>query len=250
MGSLIAAQSLTRMFGSIVAANAVSFHVDAGEVVGLLGPNGAGKTTTLRMISSLLQPTSGTALVAGHDVRTAARSARANLGLVTASAALFPRLTPREFLRYVGALHGLREPSLEPRIDAALERFEIEPFADLRCGALSTGQRQRVLLARASLHDPPALVLDEPSSGLDVLGAQAVVRFVRESKAQGKAVLLSTHDMAEAEYLCDRIVIIAGGRVVATGTADELRAQSGKTKLAEVFLHYVLSAPPRKLAGA
>jgi sodium transport system ATP-binding protein len=244
--AVISAQSLTRTFGSVLAANAVTFHVDAGEVVGLLGPNGAGKTTTLRMIASLLQPTSGTAVVGGHDVRTAARSARASLGLVTASAALFPRLTPREFLRYIGALHGLRAAGLEARVDAALERFEIEPFEGLRCGALSTGQRQRVLLARASLHDPPALILDEPSAGLDVLGAQAVVNFVRESKSQGKAVLLSTHDMAEAEYLCDRIVIIAGGRVVATGTSEELRAASGKTKLAEVFLHYVLSAPSRK----
>src|SRR5262245_46370506 len=143
--AVIAAQGLTRTFGSVVAANAVTFHVDAGEVVGLLGPNGAGKTTTLRMIASLLQPTSGTATVAGHDVRTAARSARSSLGLVTGSAALFPRLTPREFLRYLGALHGLPSASLEMRVEAALERFEIEPFADLRCGALSTGQRQRVL---------------------------------------------------------------------------------------------------------
>ena len=242
---VIAAQALTRTFGSVVAANAVSFHVDAGEVVGLLGPNGAGKTTTLRMIASLLQPTSGTALVAGHDVRTASRAARASLGLVTGSAALFPRLTPREFLRYLGALHGLPAASLEARVDAALERFEIEPFAHLRCGALSTGQKQRVLLARASLHDPAALILDEPSAGLDVLGAQAVTTFVRESKSLEKAVLLSTHDMAEAEYLCDRILIIAGGRVVATGTAEELKAASGKSKLAEVFLHYVSAAPPR-----
>ena len=246
--AVIAAQGLTRTFGSVLAANAVTFEVGAGEVVGLLGPNGAGKTTTLRMIASLLQPTAGTATVAGHDVRTASRLARSSLGLVTSSAALFPRLSPREFLRYIGALHGLKSASLEHRVDAALERFEIEPFASLRCGALSTGQRQRVLLARASLHDPPALILDEPSAGLDVLGAQAVVSFVRESKVQGKAVLLSTHDMAEAEYLCDRIVIIAGGRLVASGTAEELRVASGKSKLAEVFLYYVLSAPPRKTA--
>ena len=243
--AVIEARALTRVFGTVLAANAVSFHVEAGEVVGLLGPNGAGKTTTLRMIASLLQPTSGTAIVAGHDVRTSPRTARGALGLVTGSAALFPRLTPREFLRYLGALHGLPAASLDARVDAALERFEIEGYAHLRCGALSTGQRQRVLLARASLHDPPALILDEPSAGLDVLGAQAVVSFVRESKSAGKAVLLSTHDMAEAEYLCDRIVILAAGRVVATGTADALKSESGKSKLAEVFLHYVASAPPR-----
>ncbi len=237
--SVVVANSLTRVFGSVTAAHAVSFEVAAGEVVGLLGPNGAGKTTTLRMLATLLSPTSGTASIAGHDVRKDPLQARANLGFVTGSAALFPRLSPREFLHYLGKLHGIASSTLPLRVDAAIEQFEIEPFADLRCGALSTGQKQRVSLARAALHDPPALVLDEPSAGLDVLGAQAVVSFVRQASHQGKAVLLSTHDMAEAEYLCHRIVIIAAGRVVATGTPEELKRASGRDKLAEVFLHYV-----------
>lgn len=236
---VISASALTRVFGTLTAANAVSFDVERGEVVGLLGPNGAGKTTTLRMLATLLAPTSGSATIAGHDVRRDPLQARANLGFVTGSAALFPRLTPREFLNYLGKLHGLDRSTLHLRVDAVIEQFEIEPFADLRCGALSTGQRQRVSLGRAALHDPPALVLDEPSAGLDVLGAQAVVTFVRQASHQGKAVLLSTHDMAEAEYLCQRIVIIAAGRVVATGTPDELKRASGREKLAEVFLHYV-----------
>jgi sodium transport system ATP-binding protein len=237
--ALIRASRLTRTFGSVVAANEVTFHVDAGEVVGLLGPNGAGKTTTLRMLATLLQPSGGEASIAGFDVRSRPLDARRSLGFVSSSAALLPRLTPREFLTYLGRLHGLPEAGLVPRVDAALDRFEIEPFAHLRCGALSTGQRQRVALARASLHDPPALVLDEPSAGLDVLGAQSVVGFVRESAEQGKGVLLSTHDMAEAEYLCQRVLILAGGRIVAEGTPSELRRASGKEKLAEVFLHYV-----------
>ena len=227
------------MFGTVTAAKNVSFEIGAGEIVGLLGPNGAGKTTTLRMLATLLQPTSGTAAIAGHDVRRDPLQARASIGFVTGSAALLPRLSPREFLHYLGRLHGMGASTLHLRVDAVIEQFEIEPFADLRCGALSTGQKQRVSLARAALHDPPALVLDEPSSGLDVLGAQAVVSFVRQASHQGKAVLLSTHDMAEAEYLCHRVVIIAGGRIVATGTPDELKRASGREKLAEVFLHYV-----------
>ena len=250
MPPVIVANGLLRTFGSVVAVNGISFQVDAGEVVGLLGPNGAGKTTTLRILASLLQATAGTATIAGHDVRTDSLEARRNLGFVTGSAALFPRLTPGEFLHYLGRLHGLPVASLTHRVEAALERFEIEPFAHLRCGALSTGQKQRVALARASLHDPPALILDEPSSGLDVLGAQTVVRFVRQSAEQGRAVLLSTHDMAEAEYLCHRIVIVSGGRIVATGSAAELKAASGEEKLAEVFLHYVSDDRRLERAGA
>jgi sodium transport system ATP-binding protein len=239
---VIAANDLVRTFGTVVAVSGVSFAVEPGEVVGLLGPNGAGKTTTLRMLAGLLRPTSGTALIGGFDARTDTRAAHASLGYVSGSAALFPRLTPYEFLLYMGRLHGLPESTLSPRVEAALDRFEIAPFAQLRCGALSTGQKQRVALARASIHDPAALILDEPSAGLDVLGAQAVVDFVRDASGRGKAVLLSTHDMAEAEYLCHRIVIVAGGRVVATGTAAELKAASGREKLAEVFLHHVAGA--------
>jgi len=246
---VIAAEGLTRVYGSVRAVTEVSFAVEPGEVVGLLGPNGAGKTTTLRMLAGLLRPTSGRARIAGFDAQEQAREAHAALGFVSASAALFPRLDPREFLEYAGRLHDLPAATLAARVREALARFEIEPFAHLRCGALSTGQRQRVALARASLHDPPALILDEPSSGLDVLGAQAVVDFVRDASARRKAVLLSTHDMAEAEYLCQRIVIVARGKIVATGTAAELKAASGKDKLAEVFLHYVRE-PESALAAA
>lgn len=236
---VIAAKGLGRVFGTVAAVDGVDFEVAAGEVVGLLGPNGAGKTTTLRMLAGLLRPSSGSAEIGGHDVQSAARAAHGALGFVTSSAALLPRLSPREFLVYMGRLHGLEETSLGGRVDAAIERFDITPFARLRCGALSTGQKQRVTLARASLHDPAALILDEPSAGLDVLGAQAVVGFVRDAAASGRAVLLSTHDMAEAEYLCHRVLILAGGRIVARGTPAELKTASGRDKLAEVFLHYV-----------
>ena len=236
---MIEATALTRVFGSVQAVGGLTFSVAPGEIVGLLGPNGAGKTTTLRMLAALLAPTSGSARIAGFDSSRQPLDVRRRLGFVSGTAALLPRLTPRELLFYMGRLHSIPEATLAPQVEAAIERFEVEPFAELRCGALSTGQRQRVLLARASLHDPPALILDEPSSGLDVLGAQAVAAFVRAAAEQGKAVLLSTHDMAEAEYLCQRVLIVGGGRLIAEGTPEKLAAASGKKKLAEVFLHYL-----------
>jgi sodium transport system ATP-binding protein len=235
----IVVEALSKHYGELRAADEVSFTVEPGEIFGLLGPNGAGKTTTLRMLATLLRPSSGTAWIDGHDVVAEPLAARTALGFITAQTALYHRLSPREFLGYMARLHGLGRSEIEPRVAEAIDRFGIAPFADRACGALSTGQRQRVALARTSLHRPPALILDEPTAGLDVLGATAVVDFARASRHQGSALLLSTHDMAEAEYLCDRVAIIRHGRIVATGTPTELRAASGAEKLVEAFLHYV-----------
>lgn len=240
----IVAERLSKHYGELRAADEVSFAVEPGEIFGLLGPNGAGKTTTLRTLATLLRPTSGTARIDGHDVEADPLAARAALGFITAQTALYHRLSPREFLAYMARLHGLNSDEIKKRVDEAVERFGIEPFADRACGALSTGQRQRVALARTSLHRPRALILDEPTAGLDVLGAQAVVDFVRAARSEGRAVLLSTHDMAEAEYLCDRVAIIRHGRIVATGTPGELAAASGADKLLEAFLHYVGESKP------
>jgi len=241
---VIVASHLTKCYGDVAAADDVSFTVGPGEIVGLLGPNGAGKTTTLRLLATLLKPSSGSATIAGHDVATAPLQAREALGFITTQTALYPRLSPVEFLSYMARLHGVPSSEVSKRVGDAIERFDIGGFARRACGALSTGQRQRVALARTYLHRPRALILDEPTSGLDVLGASAVVDFVRSARADGLAVLLSTHDMAEAEYLCDRAAIIRRGRIVATGTPEELRAASGATKLVEAFLHYVAEPQP------
>jgi len=237
--ALIEAERLSKQYGELRAADELSFTVEPGEIFGLLGPNGAGKTTTLRMLATLLKPTSGSACIDGHDVVAEPLAARAALGFITAATALYLRLSPREFLTYMARLHGLPSSEAQERVDEAIERFGIGPFANRASGALSTGQRQRVALARTCLHRPRALILDEPAAGLDVLGAQAVVDFVRAARGEGSAVLLSTHDMAEAEYLCDRVAIIRHGRIVATGTPTELRVASGAEKLVEAFLHYV-----------
>lgn len=209
--------------GSVVnAVDRVSLRVFPGEIVGLLGANGAGKTSTLRVIATLLSPTAGTACVAGCDVRLDAIGVRRQLGYVSATTGVPDRLTPREILYSFGCLHGIHNDELRERVEWLLDLLDLSACADRPAGRLSSGQRQRVSLGRALVHDPPALVLDEPTNALDVVGSRDLLGFLTTLRAEGRAILLSTHRLHEIECRCDRFVIIHSGRVVLTGTRDEV----------------------------
>jgi len=221
------------------AVDGVSFQCRPGEVLGLLGPNGAGKTTTLRILATILRPTSGSASVAGHDVVADPDGARRHLGYVSAATGIYERLTGRETLLYYGRLHGMAEDVLQRRAEQVVEFLEMGDFADRLAGRLSSGQRQKVSLARAIIHDPPVLVLDEPTANLDVIVARNVLDFVARARDSGRAILLSTHLFHEVERLCDRVVIVHEGRLVASGTHDELLAAAGATSLEDAFFRWV-----------
>ena len=217
----------------------VSFRVDRGEIYGLLGPNGAGKTTTLRILSGLMKPTSGQALVDSVDVAQDPSVAKRLIGFLTANTGLYQRLSPRELLPYFGELHGLDRATISQRTAELIDWLDINSFADIRCGALSTGQKQRINIARALVADPPVLILDEPTLGLDVLTNRVILDFIRRQRDNGKAVLLSTHYLNEAEMLCDRIGLLHQGQIIAEGNMDALRAMSGHSRLTDIFLSLI-----------
>ncbi len=226
------------------AVRGLEFEATYGEIHGLLGPNGAGKTTTLRMLASILAPTAGTAIVAGADVVREPLEVRRRIGFLSASTGLYARLTGREILTYFGELHGIPREALRARIEELIDAFELARFVDQRTEGLSSGQRQRVSIARAVLHDPPVLILDEPTTGLDILATSDMIDFVASRRSAGRCVLLSTHVLSEAERLCDRIGVIHHGRMLADGTLDELRAETGREFLDEVFRELVARAEP------
>ena len=240
----IEARELTKVFhdagrGDVVAANRVSFTCQPGEIFGLLGPNGAGKTTTLRMLSTVLQPTSGTAIVAGHDVIAAPLEVRRAIGFLSANTGLYGKLTARETLEYFGKLHGLGGRSLSRRVDELIELFDIGTFANVYCEKLSSGMKQKVSIARAIVHDPEVLILDEPTLGLDILVASTMIQMVEDSRARGKCIIFSTHIMSEVERLCDRIGIVHRGELRAVGTLQELRERTSREYLEEIFIALV-----------
>ena len=239
---MIVFDGLSKSYGDISAVRDLSLRVEAGEVYALLGANGAGKTTALRCLATLLAPTSGTASVGGHDVRADPLAVRRHLGFLAASMGLYQRLTARELLHYFAGLQQIPDGAREARVEEMIAYFDLAPFADRLCGKLSTGQRQRVSIARAILHDPPALVLDEPTLGLDLLSGDVIYRFIDAVRARGRAVLFSTHQMSEVELLADRVGIIAGGRLVAEGTIQEILSRSGEASLARAFLQIVREA--------
>ena len=229
--------SASKSIGDVFAVVELSLSIPGGEIYGLLGPNGAGKTTALRMLAGLLAPSRGRALVAGQDADTT--SAKRRLGYLSGSTGLFGRLTPCEVLDYFGQIHGLSRVEIGKRVSALAPALALEGILDRRCEALSTGERQRVSIARAVLHDPSVLILDEPTSGLDVLASRFMRDFVRAERARGKAVLFSTHYLAEAELLCDRIGFLHRGRLLAEGPPSEIRARTGTSTLEEAFLALV-----------
>lgn len=222
--------------GEKYAVNGLSFTVGPGEIYGLLGPNGAGKTTTLRMISGLLSPTAGYVRLNGYDVIAQREQAKRCLGYLTASTGLYQRLTPRELLRYFGELMDMSRPDVERRIVELVEWLDMREFADLRCGGLSTGQKQRTNIARALMGDPPILIMDEPTLGLDVLTNRIVLDFIRAEAARGKAVIMSTHYLDEAETLCHRFGLIHEGRLMGEGDLAHLQEKASRRRLSEIFL--------------
>jgi sodium transport system ATP-binding protein len=236
--------ALTKTFydesrGEVRAVDGVSFTCDRGAIFGLLGANGAGKTTTLRMLSTVLRPSGGSARVMGHDVVAAPEAVRASLGFYSASTALYPRLTARETLEFFARVNRYPSEKVEARVRDLIARFGITEFQDARVDKLSSGMKQKVSIARTVVHDPPVLIFDEPTVGLDVINAiemQGVIRALRE---EGKTIIFSTHVMSEAEKLCDTIAIVHRGRVLAAGSLEELRLATGKHYLEDIFVHHV-----------
>lgn len=224
--------------GALKAADAVDLTCDKGEILGLLGANGAGKTTTLRMLSTLLTPTSGEAWVMGHEVKRSPEAVRRQLGFYSASTALYPKLTPRETLRFFAEINGYPATQLDTRVETLIDRFGLGAFADSRVESLSSGMKQKVSMARTVAHDPPVLIFDEPTVALDVLNALELRKIIKALRDEGKAILFSTHIMSEAEQLCDRIAILHQGRILATDTLDGLRALTGKHYLEDIFVHF------------
>ena len=205
----------------------------------MLGANGAGKTTFLRMLATLLKPTDGTAVVAGYDVVKDANQVRANVGFLAASTALYGRLTAREMVEYFGRLNGLDGAVLRDRVKLLADQLDMHDFLDRRSDKFSTGMKQKTSIARTLVHDPAVMIFDEPTLGLDVMTARAIVKFVRQCRDRGKTVIYSTHVMSEVEKICDRIGIIHAGRLVAEGTLAQLREQFGETEMEEIFVKAV-----------
>lgn len=233
---MIVITGLRKHFGHVEAVRNVSLSAADGSVTGLLGPNGAGKTTTLRMLSGLMRPDAGTILVDGADVVADPIGAQRHMGLLPDSRGLYPRLTPREHIRYFGELHGMAKGEIRERSDALLKRLGLEAIADRRVAGFSQGERTKVALARALVHGPRNVILDEPTNGLDVMSTRAMRGLIRGLKQDGCCVVFSSHIMPEVSALCDRIVVIAQGTVMADGTPDDLRAQTGKPDLEDAFV--------------
>jgi sodium transport system ATP-binding protein len=238
---MIEAHDLTKTFkdkkrGIITAVDHVSFTCRPGQIYGLLGANGAGKTTTLRMLATLLKPSSGRCVVAGHDAAADPGKVRANVGFLAASTALYGRLTAREMIAYFGELNGLGNDAIAARIKQLADELDMHEFLDRRCDKFSTGMKQKTSIARTLVHDPAVMIFDEPTLGLDVMTARAIVKFVRECRNRGKTVIYSTHVMSEVEKICDVIGIIHGGKLVAEGTLAELQARFGEKDMEEIFV--------------
>ncbi len=233
---MISANNLHKSFGKLQAVQDVSFRAENGAVTGLLGPNGAGKTTSLRMICTLLKPDSGKAEVDGFDSLRQPQEVQKRVGVLPDARGLYPRLTARENVRYYGQLHDMQAAPLEKRIDELSSLLDMGEFIDRRTEGFSNGQRVKVAIARALVHDPPNVLLDEPTNGLDVMSTRAMREVIRRLRDEGKCVLFSSHIMQEVSALCDHIIVIAHGRVAAAGTAEELIRASGQPTLEDAFV--------------
>jgi sodium transport system ATP-binding protein len=242
--SHVVVRHLTKIFqeearGEIRAVDDIEFECRPGEIFGLLGANGAGKTTTLRILATILKPTSGTATVLGHEVGTDPQAVRRNLGFYSATTALYPRMTARETLEFFARINGYPAGRVGERVQALVSRFGLQEYAGALVDRLSQGMKQKVSIARTIAHDPPVLIFDEPTIGLDVLNALEMQKIIAELRAEGKAILFSTHIMSEAQKLCDRIAIIHRGRIHACDTLEQLRTATGQHYLEDIFVHYV-----------
>ena len=233
---MILVDHIQKSFGKVKAVRDVSFQAADGQITGLLGPNGAGKTTTLRMIYTLLKPDAGSASVDGWDTRSQPQEVLRRIGALPDAHGLYARLTARENIRYYGRLHGMQGAALETRIDELSEILDMSAFIDRRTDGFSNGQRVKVSIARAIVHDPQNVLLDEPTNGLDVMSTRAMRGMIRRLREAGKCIVLSSHIMQEVSALCDQVVVIAGGLVAASGTADELRRVTGKDNLEDAFV--------------
>jgi sodium transport system ATP-binding protein len=241
---MITVENLTKSFrdlrrGLVHAVDHVSFEARPGEIFGLLGPNGAGKTTTMRILCTVLRPTGGRATVAGYDVATQPAQVRQHIGFMSMNTAVYDRMTAWEMVGYFGRLYGLDEERLRERMEAVFAALQMNDFRDTLGAKMSTGMRQKVSIARAIVHDPPVLIFDEPTAGLDVLVARAVLKSIERLRELGKCVLFSTHIMREVERLCDRVAIVSRGRVQTLGTLAELRQRHGEDDLEELFFRLV-----------
>lgn len=233
---VVETEHLTKIYQNRqIALNDVSLTIEPGCVLGLLGPNGAGKTTTLRILCTLLKPTAGTARVAGFDVVTQPDQVRRHVGFLSASTGVYDRMTGREMVEYYGRLNGLTGAGLRARVAELFDALAMHDIADVRGSKMSTGQKQKVSIARALVHDPPALILDEPTNGLDVLVQRSVLQQVKALRDRGKCVVYSTHIFREVEKLCDRVAIIHRGKVLDAGPLDELRERHREHDLEELF---------------
>ncbi len=236
---MIQVQGLSKSFGKVRAVQNVSFSASDGQITGLLGPNGAGKSTTLRMLYTLLKPDSGTARVDGYDVTESPLEVQARIGVLSDAQGLYPRLTTRENIRYFGQLHGLNRGEMDQQINHLLEMLEMQSIADRQTEGFSTGERLKVAIARALVHDPRNVLLDEPTNGLDVKSTRAMRQFIRRLRENGKCILLTSHIMQEVAALCDHIVIISNGIVSAQGSPAELLLKTGKDNLEDAFIEAI-----------
>lgn len=252
---MIHCERLTKRFADLrlehgfTALDRVSFSVQPGEIFGLLGPNGAGKTTCLRILSTVLRPTSGTALIAGYDVATQPAEVRARIGFMSNNTGIYDRMTAYEMVEHFGRLYGIPEDQLRDRIEHLFERLEMRDIRDVLGSKMSTGMKQKVSIARTIVHDPPVLIFDEPTSGLDVLVARKVIDEIRKLRDQGKCIIYSTHIMREVEKLCQRIAIIYKGRILAIGSRKELEEQHSQPDMEALFFELIDRQEERETAN-
>jgi sodium transport system ATP-binding protein len=236
---MIEVTDLHKTFGAVKAVDGVTFAARDGEITGLLGPNGAGKTTTLRMLYTLMTPDRGAVRVDGIDAAKHAHDVRRRLGVLPDARGLYKRLTARENIEYFARLHGIDEGTIRTRCDALIDALDMGDIAQRPTEGFSQGQRVKTAIARALVHDPRNVILDEPTNGLDVMATRAMRKFLTRLRSEGRCVLFSSHIMQEVAALCDRIVVIAKGRVVAVGTADELRETTGQSNLEDAFVRII-----------
>lgn len=237
---MIKVQSLTKTFKDVSAVNSISFEVNKGEIVGLLGENGAGKTTTLRILATMLKPTSGTALINNYDVNKDPEMVRGEIGILFGGeVGLYDRLTGRENIRYFAELNGMSKEETEKSIEYLAENLEMKEYLDRRVGKFSRGMKQKISIARSIVHNPSVVLFDEPTSGLDVTAARIVQDFIKKCKSDNKAVIFSSHSMSEVEKLCDRIIIIHKGRIIETGTITSLKSKYNNNDMEEIFMKLV-----------